>query len=70
MADVGMREGLVFAVLIAGVVWIGLYPRPVLATFQPSLDTLLDHRVPPLGEVGKTTSSFDMSSMPDAGGGR
>jgi NADH-quinone oxidoreductase subunit M len=34
--DLVPREGIVMAVMIAALLWLGLYPRPVLDTFEPS----------------------------------
>jgi NADH:ubiquinone oxidoreductase subunit 4 (subunit M) len=31
----------VFAVLIAAIVWLGLYPQPLLKTAKPALEALL-----------------------------
>jgi NADH-quinone oxidoreductase subunit M len=40
MADLNAREATVFGLMMAAVVWLGVYPHPVLTTFQPSLGTL------------------------------
>jgi NADH-quinone oxidoreductase subunit M len=37
VADLAPREGLVMALMIGALVWLGLYPRPVLDTFQPAM---------------------------------
>jgi len=34
------REGAVMALMIAALLWLGLYPRPVLNTFQPVMTRL------------------------------
>ena len=39
-ADLVPREGLVVAVMAATLLWLGLYPQPVIRTFQPVLDGL------------------------------
>jgi NADH-quinone oxidoreductase subunit M len=39
-ADLVPREGLVVAVMAATLLWLGLYPLPVIRTFQPVLDGL------------------------------
>jgi NADH-quinone oxidoreductase subunit M len=41
--DLSWREGLVLAPLLAGIVFLGLYPRPVLERMEPSVDRLLQH---------------------------
>lgn len=40
LPDYGVREMLTMAVMIIGLVWLGLYPQPVLDTAQPVLDSL------------------------------
>lgn len=37
MADLGAREMAIMAFMIAGLVWLGLYPRPVMDIAQPAL---------------------------------
>jgi NADH-quinone oxidoreductase subunit M len=39
-ADLSAREATVFAALIVAIVWLGIYPLPVLRTVEPSLDAL------------------------------
>ena len=38
--DLVPREGLVMALMIVALLWLGLYPRPVLDTFQPTVARL------------------------------
>jgi NADH-quinone oxidoreductase subunit M len=40
ITDLSLREMAVFASLIAAIVWIGLYPQPLLNTAKPALDAL------------------------------
>lgn len=40
LPDLNMREGLMVATMIAGLLWLGLYPQPVLNTFKPAMQTL------------------------------
>jgi NADH-quinone oxidoreductase subunit M len=40
IADLVPREGLAMALMIATLLWLGLYPRPVLDTFQPAMARL------------------------------
>jgi NADH-quinone oxidoreductase subunit M len=40
LSDLTPREGVMVAAMIAGLLWLGLYPRPVLDTFQPALQNL------------------------------
>ena len=39
-ADLSAREMAVFGVLIATIVWMGLYPQPLLKTASPALEAL------------------------------
>ncbi len=39
-SDLTAREGLMMAAMIAGLLWLGLYPQPVLNTFGPAMDNL------------------------------
>jgi len=40
LADLTPREGLIIAVMIFGLVWLGFYPQPVLSTFAPAMHNL------------------------------
>ena len=40
MQDFGFREVSVYAIMIIALVWIGVYPQPVLDLAQPTLDAL------------------------------
>jgi len=38
--DLVPREGVMIAVMIVGLLWLGLYPKPVLNVFRPAMDNL------------------------------
>jgi NADH-quinone oxidoreductase subunit M len=40
LPDLNAREALVLAPMIVVLLWLGLYPRPVLRTFEPAMSTL------------------------------
>ncbi len=40
-ADLGGREMAIFGVIIAVILWLGLYPQPVLRTSKPTVDSLV-----------------------------
>jgi len=40
LPDLTPREGLMMTVMILGLLWLGLYPQPVLNTFTPAMDKL------------------------------
>jgi NADH-quinone oxidoreductase subunit M len=39
-ADLTPREGLMIGAMVAGLLWLGFYPKPVINTFAPALDNL------------------------------
>jgi len=39
--DLGVREMAVFILMIAAIVWLGVYPQPVLDTARPQVESLL-----------------------------
>jgi NADH-quinone oxidoreductase subunit M len=41
LADFGLREMSAMAVMILVLVWLGVYPQPVLEMAQPVVDSLL-----------------------------
>ena len=43
MVDLRWREGLVLAPLLALIIFLGVYPRPVLDRMEPSVDALVTH---------------------------
>jgi len=45
-ADLSFRETTVMAVMVAAIVWLGLYPQPVLTTVRPSIEQLEYLRTP------------------------
>ncbi|MEN3273414.1 MAG: NADH-quinone oxidoreductase subunit, partial [Actinomycetota bacterium] len=42
-ADMTWREGLVMAPLLAGILFLGVYPKPMLERIEPSVDRLISH---------------------------
>jgi len=40
LPDLSMREGAIMAIMVATIVWLGLYPQPVIDTFGQSLTNL------------------------------
>ncbi len=42
-AEMSMREGAVLAPLLALIVFLGIYPKPVLERMQPAVDRLITH---------------------------
>ena len=43
MPDLRLREGLVLAPLVAGIIFLGVYPKPVLERMEPSVKALVEH---------------------------
>jgi NADH-quinone oxidoreductase subunit M len=40
LPDLGRREALILAPMILVLLWLGLYPAPVLNTFKPTMSSL------------------------------
>ena len=48
-SDLAPREGVIIALMIGVLLWLGLYPRPVLEMFRPSMtnaQTYASRRLP------------------------
>jgi NADH-quinone oxidoreductase subunit M len=43
MKDLNWREGLVMVPLVAAIVFLGVYPKPVLERIEPSVNSLITH---------------------------
>ena len=43
MPDLRLREGLVMAPLLALIVFMGVYPKPVIERMEPTVDALVAH---------------------------
>ena len=43
MRDLTFREGCVLAPLVVGIVFLGIYPKPVLDRIEPSVVSLVEH---------------------------
>ncbi len=43
MPDLRLREGLVLAPLLALIVVLGIYPKPVIERMEPAVDALVEH---------------------------
>jgi NADH-quinone oxidoreductase subunit M len=43
MRDLTLREGLVLAPFVVGIVFMGIYPKPVLERMEPSVKALVAH---------------------------
>src|SRR5499425_48334 len=52
LSDLTVREGVVMAVMIAGLLWLGFYPQPVLDTFTPAMRTLQQHAQASIAALG------------------
>jgi NADH-quinone oxidoreductase subunit M len=44
LKDLSLREAAVLGVMVVGLLWLGLYPQPILDTAQPTLDVLFRPR--------------------------
>ncbi|MBT3248505.1 MAG: NADH-quinone oxidoreductase subunit M [Actinobacteria bacterium] len=43
MPDLTLREGMVLAPLLALIIFMGVYPRPVIERMEPAVDSLIEH---------------------------
>ena len=43
MKDLTLREGLIMVPFLAGIVFMGVYPKPVIERMEPSVDALIEH---------------------------
>ena len=42
-ADLTLKEGLVLAPFLAGIVFLGIYPKPLLERIEPAVNNLISH---------------------------
>jgi len=59
MSDLTLREGLSLAPLIVLIVFLGVYPKPMLDRIEPSVERLIDH-------MGTIDEGFTASNPPAA----
>lgn len=43
LPDLSLREGIIVAPMVVVLLWLGLYPQPVLNTFRPAMEALEQH---------------------------
>jgi len=58
-ADLNTREVLVLAVLAAGLVWLGVYPQPVIRTATPAVESLTSREAPKTGHLSVLSRSSE-----------
>jgi NADH-quinone oxidoreductase subunit M len=73
--EINWREGLVMAPLLGLIVFLGIYPKPVLERMQPSVDRLIEHveansdyKEPPVATEGPLVTAGDEARDEEAGG--
>jgi len=73
--EINWREGLVMAPLLGLIVFLGIYPKPVLERMQPSVDRLIDHveansdyKEPPVATEGPLVTAGDEARDQEAAG--
>jgi NADH-quinone oxidoreductase subunit M len=64
LADLSARELAVMLPLVVGIVWLGLYPAPVLQRMEPATRQYLEATAPrrgvqPIAELGGTSASVE-----------
>jgi NADH-quinone oxidoreductase subunit M len=50
-AEIKPREGMVLGVIIALIVFLGVYPKPLVERVEPSVDALIEHIEARTGET-------------------
>lgn len=65
LPDLSAREWLVMGSLIAVIVWLGLYPQPVLNTARPALETMAGNGTEELTEIGQPGADEDETDETD-----
>jgi NADH-quinone oxidoreductase subunit M len=65
MPDLSWREGLVMAPLVALIVLIGVYPKPMLDRIDPSVDRLVEHIEASVPGFDESTSQDGVALDPD-----
>jgi len=63
--DLGAREMVIFSLIIAAILWLGVYPQPVLNTARPSVESLLNSATRVQDEPGpqSQTVSFEAPAV-------
>jgi len=71
MSDIGLKEGLVLAPLLALILLLGVYPKPVLERMEPAVDALVEHIEDHVGSFEEPTSRFgaDLDLYDETGDG-
>jgi NADH-quinone oxidoreductase subunit M len=64
LADLSPRELAVLLPLVLGIIWMGLYPRPVLARMESSAQQYVDHLQPVLERGRAATTVAEQGARP------
>ena len=43
VSDLKLREGLLLVPFVVGIVFMGVYPKPVIDRMEPAVDALIEH---------------------------
>ncbi len=63
--DLGLREMAAFSFMIAGIIWLGIYPQPVLNTTKPAIDKLVHYSHSTTDEISYDKSMTVISNPPE-----
>ncbi len=80
MADLNLREGALLGVFIVGIVFLGVYPKPMIERIEPSVERLIAHiedktetfvapEVVPADEAAADEAGTDEAGTDEAGTG-
>jgi NADH-quinone oxidoreductase subunit M len=64
LKDLSLREALVLLPLVLGIVWLGLYPRPVLQRMEPSARSYLEILEPHLQPTTEASAPVSSEVVP------
>ena len=53
LPDLSWREAVVLVPILAGIFWIGLYPKPILDRMEPAAQHLIDTLRPPGAQAAR-----------------
>jgi NADH-quinone oxidoreductase subunit M len=68
LSDLTLRELVVMLPLVAGIVWLGLYPKPVLERMEPASRRFLEAAAPGVGPGTQATLPVRGASNPSESG--
>ncbi len=69
MPDLTLREGLIIVPFIVAIVFLGVYPKPVLDRMEPAVDALIQHVEDNVPDFEEPTAGYLAPAVDEAPGG-